>query len=132
MHRLLESMRQQMDIVIIDTPPMAMFSDAELLADEADLSLLVIRQDCVSVSRINDAVDALNQCSAHLLGCIFNDVRHFSLPMPGRHKHGYRQGYGYRYGYGYGYGYGSYGYYGYDTNNHSRNAGKDSHGRTKT
>lgn len=92
MHQLLADMRTKMDFIIIDTPPMAMFSDAETLADQADLSLLVIRQDCVTAQRINDAVDALNQCAAHFLGCVFNDVRHLSLPSAG---HGYGYGYGY-------------------------------------
>lgn len=136
MHRLLADMRQKMDMIIIDTPPMAMFSDAETLADEADLSVLVIRQDCVSAQRINDAVDALSQCAAHFLGCVFNDVRHLSLPAAG---HGYGYGYGYGYGgYGYGrrgYGYGGYGYGGYGsygkTKKHHHETGEDTHGSTK-
>ncbi len=148
MRQLLADMRQKMDLIIIDTPPMAMFSDAETLADAADLSVLVIRQDCVSAQRINDAVDALNQCAAHFLGCVFNDVYHLSLPAAGR-RYGYGYGYGgYGYGgYGYGrrgYGYGGYGYSGYakaaqdakDTkenkgNKHHHKTGEDTHGRTK-
>ena len=152
MHQLLADMRQKMDMLVIDTPPMAMFSDAETLADEADLSVLVIRQDCVSAQRINDAVDALNQCAAHFLGCVFNDVYHLSLPAAGR-RYGYGYGYGvYGYGgYGYGrrgYGYGGYGYSGYARpaqgeketkevtkeakgTRHHHKTGEDTHGRTK-
>ena len=97
---------------------MAMFSDAEMLADIADLSLLVVRQDCVSAGRINDAVDMLNQSKAHLLGCVFNDVR--VTPIIGS-----RAGYGY----GYGYGYGGYSYgYGYRHREDSDSAA-NAHGR---
>lgn len=143
MRQLLADMRQKMDLIIIDTPPMAMFSDAEALADVADLSMLVIRQDCVSAQRINDAVDALNQCAAHFLGCVFNDVYHLSLPAAGR-RYGYGYGYG-GYGYGgYGYGRRGYGYSGYAKaaqdakdaketkgNRHHHKTGEDAHGRTK-
>ena len=97
MTRLLETCRKDMDYIIIDTPPMAMFSDVEVLADQADLSILVVRQDCVPARVINDTVDVLEQCKADFLGCVFNDVR--SAPFTSDHH-----GYGY-YGYGYGYGY---------------------------
>lgn len=131
MHQLLADMRQKMDLIIIDTPPMAMFSDAETLAEEADLSLLVVRQDCVSAPRINDAIDTLNRCAAHFLGCVFNDVRHLSLPSAG-HSYGYGYGYGYEYGYGhkYGYGYGAYGGYAKEKKHHHK-TGEDTHGRTE-
>lgn len=109
--RLLETCRKDMDYIIIDTPPMAMFSDVEVLADQADLSILVVRQDCVPARVINDTVDVLEQCKADFLGCVFNDVR--SAPFTSDHH-----GYGY-YGYGYGYGY-QYGYGGYDKGHRSR------------
>ena len=63
----------------------------------------------MSAGRINDAVDMLNQSKAHLLGCVFNDVR--VTPIIGsRAGYGYGYGYGCGYGYGYGRGYGGYGY----------------------
>lgn len=129
MHELLTAMRSKMDYIIIDTPPLAIFSDAEMLASEADLSLLVVKQDLVTAPCINDAIDALRKCSALFLGCIFNDVRHSPLPYAG---HGYGYGYNYGYGYGrrYGYGYGAYGGYS-NANKHKDNTGEDTHGRTQ-
>ena len=82
---------------------MAMFSDVEALADRADLSLLVVRQDTVPAQVINDMGDALGQCRARFLGCVFNDVR--SMPLTNDH-YGYGYGYG-GYGHGYGRGYGA-------------------------
>ena len=106
MRAMLMQLREEMDLIILDTPPMALFSDAEALAELADLSLLVVRQDCVAAKRLNDAADTLKQCRAHFLGCVFNDVRR--MPSSGG-GYGYQYGYGYRYGrsrgYGYGYGY---------------------------
>ncbi len=105
MRAMLMQLREEMDLIILDTPPMALFSDAEALAELADLSLLVVRQDCVAAKRLNDAADTLKQCRAHFLGCVFNDVRR--MPSSGG-GYGYQYGYGYRYGHsrGYGYGYG--------------------------
>ena len=108
MRTMLTQLREEMDLIILDTPPMALFSDAEALAELADLSLLVVRQDCVAAKRLNDAADTLKQCRAHFLGCVFNDVRR--MPSAGG-GYGYHYGYGYRYSHGRGYGYG-YGYAG--------------------
>lgn len=57
-----------MDYVIIDSPPIALFSDVEALADQSDACLLVVRQDGVPAIRINDAADMLTQSRAELLG----------------------------------------------------------------
>ena len=100
MTQLLEACRQSMDYIIIDTPPMLPFSDVEILAGQADLSLLVVRQDTMPAAAINDMADALRQGRADFLGCVFNDVRSapFSSSHPGYGYYGY--GYGYQYGYG--------------------------------
>lgn len=101
MAELLRQARRDMDYIVIDSPPMALFSDVEALADQVDLSLLVVRQDVTPTRRINDTVDVLNQCKAELLGCVFNDVRSMRLSND-HHSYGYGYGYGDRYGYGYG------------------------------
>ena len=110
MRMTIERLRR-LDFVIIDTPPMGMFPDAELLCDEADISLLVVRQNVISAPDINDAVDALGKGSARFIGCVLNDMQGGS----GGYGYGYgygRYGYGYgkKYGYGKGYGYSQYGY----------------------
>lgn len=103
------------DFVIVDTPPMGMFPDAEILAELVDASLLVVRQDYTAACDINDAVDALNQCKGTFLGCVLNDMR----------SSGYSQyGYGTRHSYGSKYGYGSKYVYGY---NRSRSGSSRSH-----
>lgn len=108
------------DFVILDTPPMGMFPDAEILADLVDASLLVVRQDYTSACDINDAVDSLNNSKSSFLGCVLNDM----------HSSGYSQyGYGAKYGYGGRYGYGS--RYRYDNRysysyRHSKSGSRDS------
>ena len=104
MEQLIRSARAQMDIVIIDTPPMAVSPDAECIADVADAAILVVRQDRAQVRVINDSIDMLSLSKAELLGCVLNNyyTTEFADHL------GY--GYGGRYGYGMKYGYGRYGY----------------------
>lgn len=103
MARLIAVVRKYYDFVIIDSPPMSLMADAEVLADLADMSLLVVKYDTVLAQDLNDAIDSLRDCHAKFAGCILNQVR--TLPGARRTIGGYG-GYG-RYGH-----YGRYGYYG--------------------
>ena len=118
MGHLLSVLRDNFDYVILDSSPMGFFTDSEVLSDQADASMLVVRQDTVTDKTINDAIDSLSRCKARFLGFVFNDVH--TLNIAAGLVGGRRYGYGYGYGRGYGYGYGSskdkkgYGYgYGY-------------------
>lgn len=120
MRDLLKAVRKYAEYVVIDTPPTSLMADAEIMAEYADVSLLVVRQSTAPVKMINDTIDMLEGSSSELLGCIFNDVK--TRVFSGKRVFGgYGYGYGgYKYGYGRygrygGYGYGNYGYgkYGY-------------------
>jgi hypothetical protein len=88
---------------------MALMADAEVLADRADMSILVIHYDMVVAPDLNDAIDALRDCHGEFAGCILNNVH--TLPGERRTVVGYG-GYG-RYGkYGHYGKYGRYGHYG--------------------
>lgn len=98
---LLEHYRDQMDIIIVDTPPCAFMHDTSLIAHYIDLGLLVIRQDYTYTNRILTGVENLSQAGLELAGCVINGE------STGIGSYGYgKYGYG-RYGY-----YGHYGYYG--------------------
>lgn len=103
MARLVAVARNHFDFVIIDSPPMSLMADAEVLADLSDMSLLVVKYDTVLAQDLNDAIDSLRDCHAQFAGCILNQVK--TLPGARRTVGGYG-GYG-RYGH-----YGRYGYYG--------------------
>lgn len=83
------------DFVIVDTPPMGMFPDAEILADKVDASMLVVRQDYTPACDVNDAIDCLRQYNSSFLGVILNDMLETF-----RDRYGYGGKYGNRYGYG--------------------------------
>ena len=103
MSRLIAVVRNYYDFVIIDSPPMSLMADAEVLADLSDMSVLVVKYDTVLAQDLNDAIDSLRDCHAKFAGCILNQV--CTLPGSRRTVGGYG-GYG-RYGH-----YGRYGRYG--------------------
>ncbi len=68
--------KEQYDFVIVDTPPCGITIDPEIVAGVVDASIMVVRQDVVSVTDINDQIENLNKC--YLAGCVFNDVMQFT------------------------------------------------------
>lgn len=65
---------EQMDFVILDTPPLAVSADAASLINICDKTLLIVRTDTVCVGEINDAVAMIANVGGSLAGCILNDV----------------------------------------------------------
>lgn len=97
---LLDALRKEFSFIIIDTPPIGLFTDAEVIADAADASLLVVRQNAVPAIAINDAIDGLNDSDSNFLGYIINNLRSFrAMAMPSGDS-GYGYGYGGSYTYG--------------------------------
>lgn len=98
MEVLLDWARKNFDYIVLDLPPMAVASDAEGMADLADASILVVRQNEASASALNKAVAGLEGKRAKMLGCVLNSVVSSGLASGD--------------GYGYGYGKDKYNYYG--------------------
>jgi len=96
----LKKLSQRYDRVIIDSPPVGLVADAQILAAVCDTTLLVLRAEKSTRKHSQQARDSLLSVGGHILGAIVNHVSQ---------KHG-RYGY---YGYGYYSGYGRYGHYGY-------------------
>jgi capsular exopolysaccharide synthesis family protein len=96
---LFDWLKKNFDVVIIDTAPVGMVSDAMTLGKYADASLYLVRQGHTFKKQIIFVDEYYRQNKLPKLSVIINDVK-------------LRAGYGYygygRYGYGYGYGYGSY------------------------
>lgn len=92
---LLHLLRQDYDFVILDTPPMGMFPDTEILADLVDASMLVVRQDYVPACDINDHIDILRAYKAGFLGVVLNDMMQTPAHYSGHSRYGYGDHYGY-------------------------------------
>lgn len=92
-------LKENFDVVIIDTAPVGMVSDAMTLSKYADCTLYLVRQSHTFKKQIALIDEFYKENKLPKVSIIINDVK----LKPG---YGY-YGYG-RYGYGYGYGYGSY------------------------
>jgi capsular exopolysaccharide synthesis family protein len=93
--QLIEHLKRDFDLIIIDTPPLIPVSDAQIIAKLADGMLLVVRSGKTSYSHLEQSLKAIQ--SVRLLGLILNDVE----------PRKFHTNYDYRYYHHYGYGYGS-------------------------
>jgi capsular exopolysaccharide synthesis family protein len=89
---LFERLRPQYDYIIIDTPPLNLFTDGALIGAHADALLLVARADKTDRDELRYAVQQLRNVQVTLAGTILNDVEF-------RRSSRYRMGYGYYYDY---------------------------------
>lgn len=92
-------LKNNFDVVIVDTAPVGMVSDAQTLSRFVDCTLYLVRQGHTFKKQITLIDEFYRDNKLPSVSIIINDVK----MKPG---YGY-YGYG-RYGYGYGYGYGSY------------------------
>ena len=75
MRRLIDAAKDQYDLVIFDTPPVLAVTDAQLLANFVDGSLLVIRSKQTDQESAIKAKELLEPAKAKLLGAVLNDVQ---------------------------------------------------------
>jgi capsular exopolysaccharide synthesis family protein len=74
MKNVLESIEEQVDLVVIDTAPVGAVTDAAVLAAEADATVFVIRGDKTSERVVRRAREALANVNAHVVGAVLNDI----------------------------------------------------------
>ena len=87
-----ERLRMQYDYVLIDTPPLNLFTDAALIGAHADATVIVARADRTERQALRFAVLQLQHVQANLAGAILNGV---DLRRNSRYRGGYDFG---RYG----------------------------------
>jgi capsular exopolysaccharide synthesis family protein len=102
MKDLITKLRNHYDFIVIDTPPVLAVTDAVILSNLSDASIVVASANETDHHSLERTIESFRTVDAPLVGAVLNrfDVRR---------AYGY---YGYRYSYGYGYGY-RYGYYDY-------------------
>jgi polysaccharide biosynthesis transport protein len=69
---ILNCLRQQADLLLIDSPPVLPFADASLLASQSDGVLLVLRASKTRRKAAQDALQNLRQAGARVLGVVLN------------------------------------------------------------
>lgn len=104
--KLLTELQEMFDVVIIDTAPIGMVSDALILSQYAGINLFIVRQGYTIKDQVR-MFDVLHKDGkVQNPAIIFNGVEYLK-----KYGYGYGTGYGYGYSYGQGYGNNGGGYY---------------------
>ncbi|RDK02779.1 polysaccharide biosynthesis tyrosine autokinase [Paraburkholderia lacunae] len=88
--RLLDSVKDRYDFVLIDSPPVLSVADTAVLARHAAVVFMVARQDVTMKGEFNESIRRLSQVGVVVKGIVFNGLK----ARPGRYGYGYRH---YRY-----------------------------------
>lgn len=106
---IFSELKENYDLVLIDTPPCGIISDASIISGAAEAIIYIIRQDAVMQTSIRMGISAMLETETKLLGCILNGATGGPGGYGNYYKYGgynkyYRYGYSHKHGYGYGYG----------------------------
>jgi tyrosine-protein kinase Etk/Wzc len=94
---MIDYLKSKYDFVIIDSPPLGLISDAEIMAEQADFSLFVVRHDHSLKEAVKNILGPIDESSKFWpAAVVYNGIKTRGM---GR----YGKGYGYGYGYGAGY-----------------------------
>lgn len=92
MRRIIQEAAASFDWVLIDTPPVALLPDANLLAAMVDVALLVVRAGACPYALVERAVEAVGR--DRIVGVVLNAVEESAL-RNGFNSHYYNYYYGY-------------------------------------
>jgi tyrosine-protein kinase Etk/Wzc len=106
MKNFMERAKKEFDFIIIDTPPVAIVTDALLLAPYVDLYLFIVRQRYTSRYTLTMIDQLSKKGELKNIAIVINDIS-----LTGYYGYGMRYGYTHGYGYSYGYNYYNRSYY---------------------
>lgn len=91
MDRLMETLKERYDYIIMDTPPIGLVTDALILMKYSDMTVYLVRQNYTPKGTIINTQEMYANGQLKNISILFNDVK--------VQKYGYGYGYGYNYGY---------------------------------
>ena len=71
---LMQDLRNDYDIIILDAPPLLSVADAQILSNKCDGTLLVVNMDVVQKVDVLKAKAALSNSKAKILGVVLNNI----------------------------------------------------------
>lgn len=73
---IIKQLEKEADLVIVDTPPAGILSDAAMLASCVDGGVFVVRQDFADVRILTEGIRELSEAGMEFAGCILNQTEH--------------------------------------------------------
>ncbi len=92
---VLDQIEAIFDLIIIDSPPSLLISDARLLSRHVDGVIVMARERATSRSLVREGITGIQQVGGHIYGVVINEI---DVQRSGG---GYHYGYGYQYKYQY-------------------------------
>lgn len=75
MSNLLEKLRDEYDIIILDTAPLQAVTDAQVLSTKADGTIIVVRAEKTKREVVMQSKEILEKVDAKILGVVLNGVK---------------------------------------------------------
>ena len=75
MNIFLQEARENFDYVVIDTPPVQLVTDAQILSSKADGTLLVVKAESTKKNQVASSVGLLRKVNATVIGTVLNAVK---------------------------------------------------------
>ncbi|MBE5960656.1 MAG: CpsD/CapB family tyrosine-protein kinase [Lachnospiraceae bacterium] len=72
--KLLDTLRNQYDYVIIDTPPLGYVIDSAVVAPNCDGTIMVIENNAISYRAAQEVMEQLERVNSRILGVVLNKV----------------------------------------------------------
>lgn len=69
---------ERYDIVIIDSPPVGVVTDAQIISASVDGTLVVIRAEETKAKRVTEAVNLLKKVDANIIGMVLNEAQNIN------------------------------------------------------
>jgi len=95
--RVLQALKDKYDMLVIDTPPVPLVSDALLLGEYVDGAVAVARAKKTSRALTRRLTEQLVGARVNLIGWLLNDLTAAELKSKYYYRYGYGRGYAYKY-----------------------------------
>jgi len=73
--RMLQSLAEQADLVVLDSPPLLVAADGQILSSRTDGTVLVLEMQRTKGETARQAKELLSRANARLLGLVTNKLR---------------------------------------------------------
>lgn len=75
MVELLEKLKEDFDYLVIDTPPIQAFADAQILSAKADGTILVVRSEKTSKDLVHNTINIIKKVNSKIIGIVINGLK---------------------------------------------------------
>lgn len=75
MNNLLQELKDEYDVIIIDSPPLENVTDGQILSAKVDGTILVIKAGESKMDAVKEAKNLLNKVGANIIGIVMNQVK---------------------------------------------------------